>query len=67
MQLISNNVQDCDYSCSLKFGFRIIVLWGLWSLILLCLAIFFNGRSTSDYQSVLKSDKATRRAKCEAC
>ena len=44
MQIISNNVQNCDYACSLEYGFRIIVFWGVWSLVLLSLAIFFNQR-----------------------
>jgi len=45
MQVFNDTLPDCDYACSLKIGFRLIVFWGLWSLLLLIAAIVSSHRS----------------------
>ena len=42
MQIAANNIPDCDYTCSLRFGFASIIFWSAWSLVLLAAAIYFS-------------------------
>ena len=46
MQAFNYYIPDCDYDCSLRLGFRVIVFWGAWAFLLLLCAIFFSRNKT---------------------
>ena len=44
MQIAANNIPNCDYTCSLRYGFMSVIFWSLWSLLFLVAAIVFSLR-----------------------
>ena len=58
VQVVTSVYPWCDEVCSRTFGFRLVLLWSVWSIIFLVVAVFAAKRAYERHKDRRKKEKS---------